>query len=206
MCASRAHYKIKFHVETVARCCTNALFYLRSKRTPSWKSWSWKPRCVPVMLWANENSTTGMPTEPWKRSFRTVDFAVILENEVTFHVGETIIYPYLYIYINIYPKKWQEPVLVNLMCLSVLRLFQMLRMFITPLVMEPSWSQQSAIWTSFCLDVLAHFFTWIEWSILGCDVFFPLRFSETDPTTSNTYICLTLACSLISWKQVQAAQ
>lgn len=111
----------------------------------------------------------------------------------------------LYTHIYIYPKKRQEPVLVNLMCLSVLRLFQMLRMFITPLVMEPSWSQQSAIWTSFCLDVLAHFFTWIEWSILGCDGF-PLRFSETDPTTSNTYICLTLACSVIPWKQVKSAQ
>lgn len=49
------------------------------------------------MLWANENSTTGMPTEPWKRSFRTVDFELILQNEVTFHVGETIIYPYIYI-------------------------------------------------------------------------------------------------------------
>ena len=41
---------------------------------------------------------------------------MILQNEVTFHVGESIIYP----------KKWQEPLLVSLICLSVLRLFEML--------------------------------------------------------------------------------
>ena len=117
---------------------------------------------------ANENSTTGMPTEPWERSFRTVDFALILQNEATFHVGETIISILIFMYI--YPTKWQEPVLVNLICLSVLRLFQMLRIIITPLVMEPSLSQQSAIWTSFCLDVLAHFFhlDWMEYLGMWC--------------------------------------
>ena len=85
-----------------------------------------------------------------------------------------------------------------------LRLFEMLWNIITSLVIEPSWSQQSPIWTSFCLDMLAHFFhmDWMEY--LGMWCFLPFEILRNGSNSLKHVHLFDLSLSGLSWKQVRS--